>query len=192
MIRYARLEDVSRMLEIYACYVRQTAISFEYDPPTLEEFSARFDRITRRYPWIVWDEGGTVLGYAYADEVFVRAAYQWDAELSIYLAQQAWHKGIGSALYDHLEGLMTRLGFHNLYAIVTGDNARSRSFHERRGYVLEGVLKKTGYKFGKWHDVYWYTLALAADATPTSPPAVFQPETAEIAGHEKTEPYGPA
>lgn len=158
------------MLEIYAPYVRNTSISLEFDPPSIEEFTARFDRITARYPWIVWEESGQVLGYAYADVALSRAAYQWDADLSVYLDSAVRGKGLGHRLYDWLEARMRQLGYVNLYAIVTEDNAASCSFHERRGYRRLGVLEKSGFKFGKWHDVYWYGLRIAGDEPPKAAP----------------------
>ena len=190
--RLAARADVPAMLDIYRPYVERDTASFEYEAPSPAAFAARFEAVTADFPWYVAEEGGAAVGFAYASRPFQRAAYQWDAELSIYLAPQARHKGIGSALYDRLEALMARLGYHNLYAIVTGDNAPSRRFHERRGYVLEGLLKKAGYKSGKWYDVYWYTLALAQDTAPTSSPKAFQPEKPDRDGHEKTEPNGSA
>ena len=169
MIRMAERADVPRMLAIYAPYVRDTAISMEYDPPTLEEFTARFDRIASAYPWIVWEEDGVVTGYAYADIALSRAAYQWDADLSIYLDPDARGRGIGHILYDWMEENLRVSGYVNLYALVTADNAASRRFHERRGYRVLGVLEKSGFKFGRWHDVIWYGLRLRGDEPPAHP-----------------------
>jgi len=158
MIRPANKGDVARMLEIYSPYVTDTAISFEYAPPSLAEFEARFERISARYPWIGWEEDGRVIGYAYGDRAFERAAYAWDADVSIYVDMNERARGIGRALYDCLEGMLKDLGYCNLYALITSDNLPSCRFHEKRGYVLEGVLRRSGYKFGKWHDVSWYCL----------------------------------
>ena len=175
MIRLAKREDVPRMLEIYAPYVERTAVSFEYVPPTLEVFTGRFERITDRYPWIVWEVDGRVLGYAYADLAFERRAYQWDADLSIYLDWDVRRGGIGTKLYDCLEAVMRRAGYYNLYAVVTGENAPSCRFHERRGYELQGVLKNSGCKFGRWYDVLWYVLALRTPSVSPEPPLPFAP-----------------
>lgn len=176
MIRVAEARDVGRMLEIYAPYVRDTTVSLEYDPPSLDEFAARFDRISRRYPWIVAEAEGRVTGYAYADLALSRAAYQWDADLSIYLEPAARGEGTGGRLYDCLEAVMAALGYRNLYALVTAGNAPSCRFHERRGYALLGVLDRAGYKFGAWHDLNWYGLHLGGDAAPSGPPKVFRPD----------------
>ena len=172
MIRMATREDVARMLDIYAPYVRKTSVSFEYAPPTLEAFAARFEKISARYPWIVWEESGRVMGYAYADEAFSRPAYQWDADLSIYLDPDIRGQGIGHRMYDWMEDRLRALGYVNLYAVVTGGNAASCRFHERRGYRLMGVLEKAGFKRGAWHDIKWYGLRLAGDEAPGGPPRI--------------------
>ncbi len=99
MIRMATTADIPAILEIYAPYVENTAISFEYSVPSLEAFTARFTRITARFPWLVWEEKGKILGYAYGSLPWERAAFQWCAEVSIYLHPDAHRKGIGSALY---------------------------------------------------------------------------------------------
>ncbi len=156
MIRSATCEDVPRLLEIYAPYIRKTSITFEYVVPTVEEFTERFERITEKFPWFVWEGDGKIQGYAYGDAAFTRAAYAWDADLSIYLDENARGNGIGGKLYDALESELTKMGYHTLYAIITGENFASVRFHKRRGYVLEGTLRQSGWKFGSWHDVYWY------------------------------------
>lgn len=176
MIRLAQRRDVARMLEIYAYYVDETTISFEYEAPTLDEFMQRFDRITARFPWIVWEQEGDIVGYAYADVAFVRKAYQWDADLSIYLDKDARKQGIGVRLYDCIESMMQEMGYHTLYALITGANIPSCRFHEKRGYELEGVLKRSGYKFGKWHDVRWYALHCEGMNPDCGTPKPFEPK----------------
>lgn len=179
MIRLARREDTEAMLQIYAPFVQNTAVSLEFDVPTPEEFMARFDSITRHYPWLVWKEGGRVLGYAYASRALERAAYQWDADVSIYMAEEARHTGAAHRLYQRLEAIMTRLGYFNLYALITAGNTDSRQFHERRGYRLEGVLRCAGYKFGQWHDLCWYALHLKEGEDPADGPVPFDPAMLE-------------
>ena len=102
MIRLAKETDLSQILEIYGPYVLHTAVSFEYSVPTLEEFTDRFRSITAQFPWLVWEEEGKVLGYAYGSLPFGRAAYRWCAASSIYLAPQAQGRGIGRKLYRTL------------------------------------------------------------------------------------------
>ena len=170
MIRSATREDVPRLLEIYAPYIQKTSITFEYVVPTLEEFTERFEQITSKFPWLVWEEDGKVQGYAYGDAAFVRAAYAWDADLSIYLDENARGNGIGGKLYDVLEAELAKMGYHTLYAIITGENFASVHFHKKRGYVLEGTLRQTGWKFGSWHDVYWYAKRVRPAVDPGSVP----------------------
>ena len=107
-IRLATKQDVPRILEIYAPYIENTAISFEYTVPSLEEFTQRFLDITAQFPWLVWEENGTILGYAYGSRPFKRTAYQWSAEASIYLCPEARGQGIGRKLYAALEQLLSQ------------------------------------------------------------------------------------
>ena len=173
MIRLATRADVPAILNIYAPYIRETAITFEYEVPEISEFENRFDSIAAKYPWIVWEEEGKILGYAYADAAFARRAYAWDADLSIYLDKDARGRGVGSRLYGCLEEMLRNLGYCTLYAIITGANEPSRRFHEKRGYVCEGVLKNTGFKLGRWYDVAWYALHLRDAMDPGNAPEAF-------------------
>lgn len=156
MIRNAALSDLPVILDIYRPYILETAITFEYDVPTLAEFETRFRTTTDKYPWLVWEEDGEILGYAYAGPFHSRAAYQWDADLSIYLRQDCRGKGIGKALYTELEYRLRELGYHVLYGIVTSANAASCRFHEALGYHPIAVFENTGVKFGRWYGITWY------------------------------------
>lgn len=173
MIRLATMADTAAMLAIYGLYIRTSAITFEYEIPDLASFEKRFERIAGRYPWLVWEENGRVLGYAYADEAFSRAAYAWDADLSIYVDYDERGRGIGNQLYDCLETLLGMCGYHNLYAIITGNNLLSVRFHERHGYERLGTLKQSGFKFGRWHDVHWYGKRLCPADPPEQAPGAF-------------------
>ena len=155
MIRIATEADVPAILEIYEPYVRETTVSFEYDVPTFPEFLARFQAITRDFPWLVWEEKGEILGYAYASHPFERAAYAWCAEPSIYLKPSARGTGIGKKLYLALEELLKMQGYQVLYAIITGENTASLRFHEKLGYTVCGELKGCGYKLSHWCSVFW-------------------------------------
>lgn len=155
MIRIARETDVPAMLAIYAPYVENTTITFEYDVPEPEEFVRRFQTITRDFPWLVWEEGGEILGYAYACRPFERLAYAWCAELSIYLTPAARGRGIGAKLYAALEELLQLQGYRVLLALITGENTASLRFHEKCGYTIAGELRAVGYKFGRWLSVFW-------------------------------------
>ena len=154
-IRQATVQDVPRILEIYAPYVENTAISFEYDVPGPEEFTRRFLDITAEFPWLVWEEQGVILGYAYGSRPFERAAYQWCAEASIYLCPEACGKGIGRKLYADLEKLLQKQGYRKVYAIITTANDASVAFHKAVGYRHTALMPDCGYKFGKWYGTVW-------------------------------------
>ena len=155
LIRAATEADLPQMRAIYAPYVRETAISFEYRVPSETEFAARFERITAHFPWLVAEEEGVVVGYAYGDLPFARDAYAWSAESSIYIHRDWRHRGIGAALYAALEPQLAAMGFCTLYAIVTGENRNSLAFHERLGFQKVAVMPRVGYKFGRWQDTIW-------------------------------------
>lgn len=172
-IRKAALQDVPRILEIYAPYVENTAISFEYTVPTLEAFTQRFLGITERFPWLVWEEDGEVLGYAYGSLPFERAAYQWSAECSIYLCPEAWGRGIGKQLYAALEELLRRQGYRKVYAIITTANEPSVAFHRAVGFRHTATMPDCGYKFGKWYGTVWMEKDLNTwDVPPCEPVSV--------------------
>lgn len=170
MIRAAEKADVPAMLAIYAPYVLETTITFEYAVPALSEFEDRFSAVTEKLPWLVWEEKGAVLGYAYASLPFTRAAYAWCAEPSIYLRSDARGRGIGKRLYAALEAILLELGYVVSYAIITGENAPSLAFHYALGYRKCGELVNSGQKFGRWLDVYWLEKRLNSVETPRNPP----------------------
>ena len=169
-IRFATLADVSAMLSVYAPYVRETAYSFEYEPPTLEEFTRRFISITTQFPWLVWEENGQVLGYAYGSAPFTRAAYSWCAEVSIYLAPQMQGRGIGKSLYAALEDLLDKQGYHLIYAIVTSQNTASLAFHQAVGYKIFANFPNCAYKFGKNFGITWLEKRLKPIENPSNFP----------------------
>ena len=155
MIRVATEADVPAILEIYAPYVTDTTITFEYDVPTKAEFLNRFRTITRDFPWLVWEENGEILGYTYACRPFERAAYRWCAEPSIYLTPAAQGRGTGRRLYRALEELLKIQGYRVLLALITGENTGSMQFHEKLGYSVAGKIHRCGWKFDRWLSVFW-------------------------------------
>lgn len=155
MIRMAVPEDVPEILEIYAPYILTSTVTFEYDVPCGRSFMQRFLKITTQFPWLVWEEDGSILGYAYASAPFERPAYSWCAEPSIYLRPGARGKGIGEKLYRVLEEILNRQGYQVLYALVTGENQASLRFHEKMGYTKKMELNRCGYKFGRWLNLIW-------------------------------------
>ena len=155
MIRIATPEDLPQILAIYGPYVRDTTHSFEYEIPTMAAFARRFEDITAQFPWLVWEENGKVLGYAYGSLPFSRAAYRWSCEASIYLAPQAQGKGIGRRLYAALEEILKRQGYQKVYAIITQENTGSIVFHEKLGYQFCAQMPGCGFKHGRWLGIVW-------------------------------------
>lgn len=161
-IRTAKPDDAPRLLEIYAPYVKNTSITFEYEVPTVAEFRSRIAKTLENYPYLVAESGGTVLGYAYAGTFKKRAAYDWAAELSVYVDAEFRGHHIGAALYAKLKEILRRQNVTNLYACVTysdtedelHDNGSIR-FHEKEGFALTAHFHKCGYKFSRWWDMVW-------------------------------------
>ena len=169
-IRMAEEADVSRILSIYEPYIRSTAITFEYEVPSEAEFLARFQDITARGPWLVAEEAGQLLGYAYLDRAFVRAAYAWAADLSVYLRPEARGCGLGRAFYTLLERMAALQGYQVLYGLVTTDNDPSCRFHEAMGYRPLCCMPDCGFKLGRWHGVTWYEKRLCPPTAPERMP----------------------
>ena len=174
MIRIATLQDVPEMLAIYTPYVENTTVSFEYEPPTPEEFTRRFTTYTRQFPWLVWEEAGTILGYAYASAPFTREAYGWCAEPTVYLRPEARGKNIAAQLYEVLEEILFRQGYQVLYALVCGENAPSRRFHEKQGYQKTAEFVDIGFKMGRWLSLIWYEKRQKIGTIPSNPPCPWE------------------
>ena len=170
MIRMATEQDLPAILEIYAPYVQNTAISFEYTVPTLKDFTARFQSITAQFPWLVWEENGVILGYAYGSAPFERAAFSWCSEASIYLHPEAQGRGIGKKLYAVLEELLRLQGYAKVYALVTSANQPSIDFHLAVGYRLTATQPDCGFKLGRWHGLHWLEKPLNFVEMPTCMP----------------------
>lgn len=170
MLRIAAAADVPAILDIYAPYVRCSTATFEYEPPTLEEFTRRFETITAQYPWLVWEEEGQVLGYAYASAPYTRPAYAWCAEASVYLRPQARGRGIAGKLYGALEAILTAQDYHVLYSLICSENRDSLRFHQKMGYSLRGDFPDCGYKFGRWLGMLWMEKRLKSTDSPRNPP----------------------
>ena len=161
-IRNATKNDAGRLLEIYAYYVMNTAVTFEYDVPSLEEFEERIEKTLRTYPYLVLKDDDRILGYAYAGPFVGRAAYGRSCEMTIYLDHDARRRGYGRKLYEALEERLKDMGMLNLYACI-GDPIEedeylthaSERFHGRLGYTKAGTFQKCGYKFGRWYNMIW-------------------------------------
>lgn len=154
-IRLANSKDAEEILDIYSYYVRETTITFEYEIPSVDMFKKRMKDIQDRYPWIVYEEDGKIIGYAYASKQRERAAYQWNVELSIYMAKAYQGAGVGTRLYSALLVILKELGYCNAYGCVTIPNDKSIYLHKRLGFHEIGVFANTGNKLNGWHDVIW-------------------------------------
>jgi phosphinothricin acetyltransferase len=154
-IRLATLEDAEQVQAIYAPYCH-TPISFESEPPTVEEIRGRLAKVLGQYPWLLCESDGEVLGYAYASQHRERAAYRWSVDTSVYIRQGRLRRGVGRALYTSLLAVLPLQGYVNAYAGVTLPNPASVGLHQAMGFQLVGVYQQVGFKGGAWHDVAWF------------------------------------
>jgi len=168
-LRLATAEDAKAVADIYHDYVAHTVISFERVPPTAQEMERRIISCCAVYPFLVCIVDDRVVGYAYATRQMERAAYDWNAEVSVYLDKTVQGKGIGRALYEALEKLLRAMGVVNLYARMAEPNPRSKQLHVAMGYTEIGRLHKTGFKQGKWWDVIYFEKHLALHDTDHAP-----------------------
>ena len=163
-IRLVTAGDAEAILAIYAPYVRNTAVTFEYDVPEISAFRTRIEETLKRYPYLAAVEDGRIVGYAYAGPFGKRAAYQHSAEMSVYLEEHCRQRGIGRRLYQELEKRLFRQNVFNVYAGVTASDRKddayltdaSIRFHERMGYKKIGEYHLCGYKFDQWYSVAWF------------------------------------
>ena len=161
-VRVAKVEDAEEILNIYAYYVRDTAITFEYEVPFLEDFQGRIRGTLQRYPYLVACKDGKIVGYAYAGAFKERAAYDWAVEMTVYVDKSQKKQGIGRMLYRELEKALYRQNILNVNACIAcpvGEDAHltadSIFFHERMGYSMVGKFHRCGYKFDTWYDMVW-------------------------------------
>ena len=155
-IRFADpAHDAPKILAIYAPYIEKTAITFETEVPSPESFEQRVKEIAQHFPYLVLETDGEMIGYAYAHRQAERAAFAWNAELSIYIKESFTGRGMGVPLYGLLEELLIMQGYVNFYGVITGSNDASIAMHEKMGYSVIGRHERTGFKFGQWHDTVW-------------------------------------
>lgn len=155
-IRLVKVFDANEILKIYAPYVSGTAVSFETEVPAVEDFAGRIEDTCKKYPWLVYQIDGAIVGYAYASQHRSRNAYRYDVDVSVYVSPEYHDTRIAYRLYDCLFKLLHKMGYINAYAAITTPNEKSMHFHEKFEFTLIGTHHKTGYKFGKWHDVAWF------------------------------------
>jgi L-amino acid N-acyltransferase YncA len=159
-MRLIKNDDSKGALDVYKPYVVSTAITFEYDVPSLDDFSTRVETIANEYPWLVCLKDDKIIGYAYASKHRYKTAYQWSPESTIYLSSDYHRKGIAKILYKTLFSILRLQGYVNVYAGVALPNIKSEEFHIALGFNKIGDFSKIGFKLGKWHDVRWFQLHL--------------------------------
>lgn len=177
-IRMADAADAGAVRAVYAPCVEHTAISFELVVPSVAEMAARITERQPQHPWLVLEDGGAVVGYAYAGRFSGRAAYDWSVEASIYLDEAVRGRGAGRALYTALFALLAAQGYRRLLAGITLPNPASVALHERMGLTPVGVYRRVGWKFDRWHDVGWWQCSLIDDSEGHRPPAAPMPYNA--------------
>ncbi len=177
-VRPAKAEDAEKLLAIYAPYVENTAITFEYTVPPVEEFAERIRRISERYPYLAAERDGTVLGYAYAGPFHDRPAYDWAVETSIYVGRALCRTGVGGRLHAALEAALKAQGILNMNACIAVPQGNkedeyltrnSEEFHAHLGYRLIGEFHQCGFKFGRWYNMIWME-KLIGPHLPDQPP----------------------
>jgi phosphinothricin acetyltransferase len=180
MIRDAAEEDLPFLLKIYGYYVENTGYSFEYTVPSEEDFLNRFKTITEAYPWLVLLDEGKITGYAYASRAFQRAAYQWDADVTVYLDNTCHRKGYASLLYEKLLAILDIQGYYTVYAGITDINLPSLSFHQSKGFTEIGHFRQSGFKNGSWLGVIWMEKKLRICEGKPAPTKRYQELSSEV------------
>ncbi len=175
-IRPATLEDAGRILEIYSYYIKHTAVTFEYEVPSLSDFQERMQGIMERYPYLVIEDQGVIMGYCYASAFHPRAAYSWCSELSIYLDKDARRCGMGRMLYEKIESILKDMGITNLYACIGFPEQEdeyltkdSEKFHQKLGFTTIGNFSRCGYKFHTWYGMIWMEKMIGAHKSDQTP-----------------------
>ncbi len=166
VVRDATTDDGAACAAVYAPYVTDTAISFEDVPPPAGEMARRITAAQERHAWLVLEEDGAVVGYAYAGSYKERAAYRWSCEVSVYLATGHGRAGGGRLLYEALFDRLVERGFRTAVAGMTQPNAASEAFHRAMGFEPVGTWRRIGWKHGRWRDVTWAQRSLTTDDGP--------------------------
>lgn len=179
-IRIASVQDAESLLKIYAPYVERTAITFEYEVPSIQEFQNRIRHTLRKYPCLVAEANNEILGYAYAGPFKERAAYDWAVETTIYVNENIKNLGIGRILYEALENTLSAQNILNLnaciaYPVVEDDYLTKNSveFHHHFGYRFVGEFHQCGYKFGRWYNMVWMEKHLGSHTEHPAPIKLF-------------------
>lgn len=162
--------DVAQILSIYAPYILNTTVTFEYEVPSIMAFERRIEQISNQFPWLVCEQSGQIIGYAYASKQYERAAYAWNAELSVYVAPKAQGMGIGTALYQALIGLLKMQGYCNVSVRIQIPNEKSVALHRAFGFEEAGIMRSIGNKFGRWLDILSMTKQIGEYVPSPQPP----------------------
>jgi phosphinothricin acetyltransferase len=181
LVRPARVTDANEIQSIYAPVVQNSAISFEYEPPSREEMAARIETTLPSYPYLVAEADGRVVGYAYSSSHAARAAYRWSVNASAYVDPRHHRRGVGRSLYAAMLHILRRQGFHSAFAGIALPNEKSIGLHEAMGFRHLGVYREVGFKLGAWHDVGWWRLGLA-EGPPGPDPIPFEAILGDVEG----------
>lgn len=173
--RLAKISDARELLSIYAPYVENTNITFEYEVPTINEFEARIAKVLKKYPYIVAEKNEKIIGYTYATTFRERVAYNWGLETTIYLSPEAKGQNIGKHLYQKLEAILKLQNITNLVASITYPNPASISFHEKYGYKKIAHFTKCGYKKDTWYDMIFMEKMINEHTIP-APEIIYLPD----------------
>ena len=169
-VRDAHAQDAGACASIYAPYVTDTAISFETDPPTAAEMAERIADAQRGHAWLVLEENGRVVGYAYGGPFNPRAAYRWSCQVSVYLERGRRRTGAGRALYEALLTRLAERGYRTVLAGMTLPNEASVGLHRALGFEPVATFRRVGYKNGSWHDVAWAQRSIGSAGEPPAEP----------------------
>lgn len=172
-VRVASGSDAKAIQAIYEPVVLGTAISFEEVPPSVEEMRGRILATLETYPYLVAEQKGVVIGYAYASQHRARAAYRWAVDVTVYIAENARRAGVGRRLYEALLPMLKGMGYRSVYAGIALPNEGSVGLHERIGFQHIGTFPSVGYKHGAWHDVGYWLLSLDGHSALPEEPVPF-------------------
>jgi L-amino acid N-acyltransferase YncA len=172
-VRAASEADAAAIAAIYAPYVRDTAVSFEAEPPSAAVMGKRLAKTLETHPWLVAVSDDGVGGFAYAGKHRERAAYRWTVDVTVYVSDEMGRRGIGRALYRVLLDVLRRQGFRSAFAEIVLPNPGSVRLHESSGFKLIGIHKDVGFKLGRWHDIGYWRIGLSAGTAPPVDPIPF-------------------
>lgn len=169
-IRPVQVGDAPQIADIYKYYVDNTAITFDMEAPDAVQTAQQIEECTKKYPWLVCEADGHIVGYAYVHQYRTKEAFDWAVECTVYVKNGRQREGIGTALYKALFAILKAMGIKVVYAAILSSNDASIKMHAGCGFSSFAVFKKCGYKLGAWHDVTWMELALGERDSAPRPP----------------------